>query len=97
MPPMNISDDLLMQLFKDVEAIKQTTEHTQKAIEHLGKELEDVKTFKTSVVVKLAAWFVASMTAMMSVTVAGVIALGNWVLPRLAAAVADVAAALPIT
>ena len=97
MPPMNVSDDLLMQLFKDVEAIKQTTEHTQKTIERLGKELEDVKTFKTSVVVKLAAWFVASMTAMMSVTVAGVIALGSWVLPRLAAAVADMGGAVPMT
>lgn len=100
--PINVSDDKLVQLFEDVAAIKETTASTKQAVERLDRAVErldrdvkDVKTFQAGMVVRLAGWFVAAITAVMAAVIGGLLAFGRWVLPRILPAVAD-AASVPV-
>ncbi len=100
--PINVSDDKLVQLFEDVAAIKETTaatgqavERLDRAVESLNEDLKEVKTFQSGMVVKLAGWFVAAITAVMAAVMGGLFAFGRWVLPRILPTVAD-AASVPI-
>ena len=99
---MDISDDKLVELFENVSTIKEQTASTKEAIERLhasivrlDADIDNVKTFKTSVVVKLAGWFVVAVTAVMGVIMAGLAAIGRWVLPGIVKALADAGVALP--
>ena len=87
--PVQISDEKWIELFSNVDSIKETADRLEKDIEDVQRELDDVKTFKTSVVLKLAGWFVAAITAIMGVIMAGLAAIGRWVLPTVVKALAD--------